>query len=117
MVVERRISASFKDIPGGQILGASYDYTHRLLDFDLLEESIETIREWLNQYKKDVMDINPDFDLDQLPKVVDYLREEGLLHDVEENNTEPIDITKQSMQFPATRSERFQVLTRGKREQ
>ncbi len=113
MNVERRISASFKDVPGGQILGASYDYTHRLLNFDLLQESIETIREWLNQYNKDVMDINPDFDLDQLPKVVDYLRQEGLLHDVEENNSEPIDITKQSIQFPASRSERLQVLTRG----
>ena len=32
MRVERRISASFKDIPGGQILGASCDYTHRLID-------------------------------------------------------------------------------------
>ena len=36
MAVERRISASFKDIPGGQILGASYDYTHRLMDFGLI---------------------------------------------------------------------------------
>ncbi len=48
MDVERRISASFKDIPGGQILGASYDYTHRLLNFDLLDESNETIKEWLD---------------------------------------------------------------------
>ena len=31
----RRISAAFKDIPGGQILGATYDYTHRLLNFNL----------------------------------------------------------------------------------
>ncbi len=35
MVVERRISAIFKDLPGGQILGPTFDYTHRLLDFDL----------------------------------------------------------------------------------
>ncbi|WP_144526391.1 carbon-phosphorus lyase complex subunit PhnI, partial [Bacillus pumilus] len=39
MRVERRISASFKDIPGGQILGASVDYSHRLLDFDLMHET------------------------------------------------------------------------------
>ena len=41
MDVERRISAAFKDIPQGQILGTSYDYVHRLLDFDLLQEREE----------------------------------------------------------------------------
>ncbi len=30
----RRISGIFKDIPGGQILGPTYDYTHRLIEFD-----------------------------------------------------------------------------------
>src|SRR3954471_18794937 len=33
MLVLRRISAIFKDLPGGQVLGPTYDYTHRLLDF------------------------------------------------------------------------------------
>src|SRR5580700_4495256 len=33
--LERRISATFKDLPGGQLLGPTFDYTHRLLDFDL----------------------------------------------------------------------------------
>src|SRR4249920_2464250 len=32
MRVQRRVSATFKDIPGGQILGPTFDYTHRLLD-------------------------------------------------------------------------------------
>src|SRR6202012_1912283 len=32
MQVARRISSTFKDIPGGQILGPTFDYTHRLLD-------------------------------------------------------------------------------------
>src|SRR3984957_11944084 len=27
---QRRISATFKDLPGGQQLGATFDYTHRL---------------------------------------------------------------------------------------
>ena len=31
----RRISAAFKDLPGGQMLGPTFDYTHRLLDFSL----------------------------------------------------------------------------------
>ncbi|MFQ9094085.1 MAG: carbon-phosphorus lyase complex subunit PhnI [Ruminococcus sp.] len=30
MVLRAPISATFKDIPGGQMLGATYDYTHRL---------------------------------------------------------------------------------------
>src|ERR1700759_620551 len=41
MQVERRISATFKDVPGGQLLGATYDYTQRLLDFALLAEGDE----------------------------------------------------------------------------
>src|SRR3546814_12285947 len=38
MVVRRRISATYKDLPGGQVLGPSYDYPHRLLDFALAAE-------------------------------------------------------------------------------
>ena len=35
MAIRRRISATYKDLPGGQLLGGSFDYTHRLLDFAL----------------------------------------------------------------------------------
>src|SRR6201996_9103069 len=38
MLIRRRISAIFKDLPGGQVLGPTYDYTHRLLDFSLMDE-------------------------------------------------------------------------------
>ena len=38
MRIERRVSAVFKDLPGGQVLGPTYDYTHRLLDFTLMED-------------------------------------------------------------------------------
>ncbi len=38
MAVDRRISATFKDLPGGQVLGPTFDYTHRLLDFALMAE-------------------------------------------------------------------------------
>src|SRR5260370_12070393 len=37
MQVRRRISSTFKDIPGGQILGPTFDYTHRLLDPQLAD--------------------------------------------------------------------------------
>ena len=115
MFVERRISASFKDIPGGQILGAAYDYTHRLMDFDLLSESKETIQDWLSAYEKQhssQLESNGT-DLQALPKVVDYLRKEGLFSSYEEDDAEPLDVTKRSVRFPTTRSERLQMLTRG----
>lgn len=113
MFVERRISASFKDIPGGQLLGATHDYTHRLLDFKLLEEEPEEIRSWLMEYKKQLENAETAQDIVYFPKVVDYLREEGLFEVYEKNNGEPDDVTKKSLQFPSSRSARLQILTRG----
>jgi alpha-D-ribose 1-methylphosphonate 5-triphosphate synthase subunit PhnI len=39
MAIQRRISAAFKDLPGGQVLGPTYDYTHRLFDFSLMSDA------------------------------------------------------------------------------
>ncbi|QUG40095.1 carbon-phosphorus lyase complex subunit PhnI [Psychrobacillus sp. INOP01] len=113
MFVERRISASFKDIPGGQLLGATYDYTHRLLDFELIQENLDDNLQWLQNYQDQLKQIEAFDEVKYFPKVVDYLREEGLFETYEADNTSPIDVTKQSLQFPTTRSERLQVLTRG----
>jgi alpha-D-ribose 1-methylphosphonate 5-triphosphate synthase subunit PhnI len=41
MAVDRRVSATFKDLPGGQVLGPTFDYTHRLLDFALMAEGLD----------------------------------------------------------------------------
>ena len=38
MRLRRRVSATYKDLPGGQVLGPTFDYTHRLLDFALAAE-------------------------------------------------------------------------------
>ena len=38
MRLVRRISAAFKEIPGGQVLGPCTDYQHRLFRYDLLDE-------------------------------------------------------------------------------
>ena len=38
MACTRRISATFKDVPGGQVLGPTFDYSHHLLDFKLAAE-------------------------------------------------------------------------------
>lgn len=116
MRVERRISASFKDIPGGQILGASMDYSHRLLDFELVDETEETVADWLEEYRK-AEDVTAqemtDTDDGRLPKVLDYLRKEGLIAECLVDLTEPDDVTRTSLTFPATRSEKLQILTRG----
>ncbi|MEN2464442.1 carbon-phosphorus lyase complex subunit PhnI [Ornithinibacillus sp. JPR2-1] len=113
MFVERRISASFKDIPGGQILGATNDYSHRLLDYTLLNETKEEMKQWLAAYEAELSKEHPHNELIYFPKVVEYLRKEGLFTSYVENNEPPDDITKKSLQFPATRSQRLQTLTRG----
>ena len=113
MSVERRISASFKEILGGQILGASYDYTHRLLDFSIVDETKEEVEKWINEYKIQNYNTDDGSDLNKLPKVVDYLREQGLIKEESLSNDTPSDITKESLEFPTKRSERLQSLTRG----
>ena len=114
MFVERRISASFKDIPGGQILGTTYDYTHRLIDFDLSKENTTEVEKWLDSYRKtSELEEPADIDLCNLPRVTDMLRKEGIIAQAIEDNTPPIDVTKKNIEFPTKRSERLQVLTRG----
>lgn len=115
MEIERRISASFKDIPGGQILGASYDYTHRLIDFGLKKEEKEQaqLKDWLKAYNREIALMLGQQDSLKLPKVMDYLRKEGIMSNFENNNEPPRDVTKSALSFPTTRSERLQILTRG----
>jgi alpha-D-ribose 1-methylphosphonate 5-triphosphate synthase subunit PhnI len=110
MRVERRISAAFKDIPGGQILGASTDYTHRLLDFELLNENADQAARWIAEYRSHAAAGIP---VKPVPKVIDYLRAEGLILELPQDDTPPKDVTTASISFPTTRSERLQVLTRG----
>ena len=42
MAIRRRISATYKDLPGGQVLGPTFDYTHRLLDPALAGRGVTT---------------------------------------------------------------------------
>src|SRR5699024_4324533 len=92
---------------GGQILGASPDFTHRLLD-DALKEVADGPSQEI-----DYKEIPFNYDLNKLPKVIDYLEKEGLFIRETENNEEPDDITKKTIEFPSTRSQRLQGLTRG----
>ncbi len=120
MRVERRISAAFKDIEGGQILGATRDYSHRLIDFDLADEADVDVRrrraeldERIDEASAAYRDAAAGTPLDRVPKVCDYLREIGMIRPYEIDETEPVDITKTPLAFPAPRSVILQALSRG----
>ncbi len=114
MRVIRRISSAFKDIPGGQILGATSDYTLRLLDFDLLsddEARRNAFRERIFRHLPEGIEIPQTF-----PKVIGILRQEGLLEDVtaaDQREDAIADITRHPLTFPAPRSASLQALARG----
>jgi len=113
MRIIRRISAAFKEIPGGQILGPTSDYTLRLLDFELLNETDEKKTAFIKRLLEDAMDSPPI--ADSFPKVIEILRKENLLIErpKESGSYEGIfDITRQSITFPAPRSARLQAMAR-----
>lgn len=95
---QRYISATQKELAGGQILGATYDYTHRLLDFRL-----ETTQP------------RPELE----PSVVgaDQAFESPLNDHAEliaqEAAQDPVDITRTPLSAKATPSERLAHLARG----
>jgi alpha-D-ribose 1-methylphosphonate 5-triphosphate synthase subunit PhnI len=111
MAVRRRVSAAFKDIPGGQILGPTFDYTHRLIDFTLGEEEAP-MPPLLSQGGQDEGGL-PNNDM---PRVLDILGRDGLIEPARkagEAEAEPRDITRQPLDFPASRDVRLQALARG----
>lgn len=112
MRVVRRISSAFKDIPGGQILGPTSDYTLRLLDFDLLEDD-EARRTAFRE--RLFADLPADADIPAtFPKVIELLRRDGLLAEADSlPRAELCDITRQSLTFPAPRSAALQTMARG----
>ena len=101
MVVERRISATFKDIPGGQVLGPTFDYTHRLLDFSLAAAS-----------ERPPAPTGEVDDMQALPRVGDILERGGLLEPPPQGGTSE-DLTRQPLTLPAARPLRLQNLARG----
>lgn len=110
MRLVRRISAAFKDIPGGQMLGASTDYALRLMRMELLEETPERFRAVARAWLADV----PDAQLpDSFPKVLDSLRKEGLLPPLEQTESQaPFDITREPLIFPVPRSAALATMAR-----
>jgi alpha-D-ribose 1-methylphosphonate 5-triphosphate synthase subunit PhnI len=101
MRIERRVSAIFKDLPGGQVLGPTYDYTHRLLDFSLMDEGAVAPC------------VAGEVDTAAMPRVPDILGHEGLLEGDVVAESEPGDLTREPLVFPARRDVRLQALARG----
>lgn len=102
MKVERRVSATYKDLPGGQLLGPTFDYTHRLLDPSLIGE--EPVDEpVLKEPGEHVM------------RVSDILDGEGLIEGDGEMPEGHVagDLTREPMEFPMARDLRLQALARG----
>ncbi|MEQ8831569.1 MAG: carbon-phosphorus lyase complex subunit PhnI [Alphaproteobacteria bacterium] len=104
MKIDRRISAAFKDIPGGQVLGPTFDYTHRLLDFKLAAEGGEA-----------PMALPVDADGETAPHVLDLLAAEGLVETpgMANDDAAPADITREAPEYPMDREARLQSLARG----
>jgi alpha-D-ribose 1-methylphosphonate 5-triphosphate synthase subunit PhnI len=105
MAIERRISATFKDVPGGQILGPTFDYTHRLIDPALAEPAV----------LEPVKTSTPAADLGPVPHVTSLLAADGLIETAAcDAPSQPIgDLTRDPLAFPAARDVRLQALARG----
>ncbi|MBC2860741.1 carbon-phosphorus lyase complex subunit PhnI [Stappia sp. 28M-7] len=107
MVAERRVSATYKDLPGGQVLGPTFDYTHRLLDPALAGD--ETVAPAPARESEG----------EPLTRVADILAQEDLIErayseDPAEMPQEPSgDLTREPMEFPMARDLRLQALARG----
>ena len=138
MRLARRISATFKDLPGGQILGPTYDYTQRLLDFTLAVsggvnsaasggvnpsasgcvnfslsgESNFPASDARNSATTAAKEHAPP---EPSPRVTDLLGVEGLIetHTPPPGDPDPEDLTREPLAFPASRALRLQNLARG----
>jgi alpha-D-ribose 1-methylphosphonate 5-triphosphate synthase subunit PhnI len=108
MQLRRRISATFKDLPGGQVLGPTYDYTQRLLDFSLAVASAERGEPQTNPPSATSTE-------QEFADVMSLLGAEGLIEaqPPSEGDPAPADLTRVPMTFPASRAERLQNLARG----
>ena len=100
MACDRRISATFKDLPGGQVLGPTFDYTHRLLNFKLAADGE------VPQAPTREADPAP------VPHVTGFLNREGLIEEAQPDDTTPPDLTREPLEMPADRALRLQALTR-----
>ena len=101
MAIRRRISATFKDLPGGQVLGPTYDYTHRLLDFSLESTGSPPESERAEE------------PVPSMPRVAELFAQEGLIEpEIGRHDGAVPDLTREPLEFPAGRAQRLQNLAR-----
>jgi alpha-D-ribose 1-methylphosphonate 5-triphosphate synthase subunit PhnI len=113
MFVKRKISSSFREVPGGQVLGPTRDYTQRMLDTDKYQEDEKELQQFLEDFKGKI-DPNKLEDIKTYGKVIDILKNEGLLQPVEDKYDRTVkDVTREAVKFPAPRSVTLQMLARG----
>ncbi|RWK47781.1 MAG: phosphonate metabolism protein PhnI [Mesorhizobium sp.] len=102
----RRISAAFKDIPGGQILGPTLDYSHRLLQVGVLMGE-----DFTPEPVPPAMHPAPATQ----PSLIDWLKAQGIVPDLPVEDVAPEDIpdlTREPLLFPAPRAHKLQSLAR-----
>jgi alpha-D-ribose 1-methylphosphonate 5-triphosphate synthase subunit PhnI len=105
----RRISAAFKDIPGGQVLGPTVDYSHRVLRLDVLDGDGENAPEPVEAADEPARRT--------YPLVADWQRDQGLMDPLpqQDDAVHPADlpdVTRDPVHFPAPRAHRLQALAR-----
>jgi alpha-D-ribose 1-methylphosphonate 5-triphosphate synthase subunit PhnI len=107
MLLTRRVSATFKEVPGGQVLGATYDYTQRLLDFALLAEGGSDAQQPVSPAAGQTLPLS-------MPRINELMAREGLIETPQAlADSEPGDLTREPLMFPADRPLRLQALARG----
>jgi alpha-D-ribose 1-methylphosphonate 5-triphosphate synthase subunit PhnI len=101
MRLRRRISATYKDLPGGQVLGPTFDYTHRLIDAEQATPGPSPPAPALAAARGPA------------PHVTQLLDREGLIEANAAGESDVIgDLTRNPMQYPAARDLRLQALAR-----
>ncbi|MDB5525264.1 MAG: bacterial phosphonate metabolism family protein [Rhizobium sp.] len=103
MLIARRVSATYKDLPGGQLLGPTFDYTHRLIDPSLAGDT------------EPEQPVEKDATGEHVLRVSEILAHENL---IEQDGQMPAghltgDITRTPLEFPMERDSRLQALARG----
>ena len=114
MQLTRRVSATFKDVPGGQVLGATYDYTQRLLDFALLAEGESSEGGEADEADEAAAAVPAHPLPASMPRINELMAREGLMETpMPSSDSEPGDLTREPLMFPADRPLRLQALARG----